>query len=470
MKLLGRQKIWLGLVIAVNVLLWAVPSNVVEQIARDRQTMLGRYSRTHFGWNVAAAFLSLISFYIDWSRGATYRRRWFQVLTVFLVFLPTLVVLDFFLLAPGRNHYGGETLAYHHPPNGRFHRVFEDRPEAHRTYPNAPPGYGRVECTLTTDRRGFRNQTDLEQAEVVALGDSFVEGSNVSDEHAWPAVLADLSGRTVYNLGMSGYDPMHYLESLRVYGLPLKPRIVLCTLHEGNDFRSAKSDLKRSRQGFSERLKTYFKQSPVLSAMDRFLIETFGPINATGPVKGGEILDWMPLAIPGGDGGRHYAFAPKQLRDLCQGEGAFALDKHWLNPRSILAEVRRMCERENVRLVLVFAPTKAHVVMPLAAGRLPGEHVRSFTQLDYDEPLPEAETFVAELLGNIDAKELVLKRWCDEQGIPFLSLTRALQDGVSAGTQAYYTYDQHWTPDGHRVVAEAIDRFLRNELQLTLRP
>ena len=47
MKLIVRQKIWLAVVIVTNLLLWIIPSDVVELIARDRQTLLGRYSRGH---------------------------------------------------------------------------------------------------------------------------------------------------------------------------------------------------------------------------------------------------------------------------------------------------------------------------------------------------------------------------------------------------------------------------------------
>ena len=48
MKLIPRQKIWLVVVMATNLARWLIPSDVVEQIARDRHTMLGRYSRQHF--------------------------------------------------------------------------------------------------------------------------------------------------------------------------------------------------------------------------------------------------------------------------------------------------------------------------------------------------------------------------------------------------------------------------------------
>lgn len=464
MKLLRRQKIWLGVIIAVNLALWLIPSDVVKQIARDRHTMLGRYSRTHFTWIVGMALFSLVSFYVDWSTGETYKRRWFQVLATLLVLTPLLGVIDFFARAPGGAHYVQDGLAYHRPVDAEYHRDFEDLPNAYRTYPDAPAGYGTVKCTLRTDRRGFRNQTDREQWDIVVLGDSFAEGSHVSDEHVWPKRLAAKSGLGVYNLAISGYDPVHYLDALKQYGLSLKPRYVLCMLCEGNDFRSAKSDRKRKSPSFSKRLKRYFKQSPLISAMDDLLIETFGPLNCAGDVEGVEMLDWLPVAIPQGADARHYAFAPKQLRDLYPSRTEFAADRHWLNSRALLAEMNHLCVTADVQFIIVYAPTKAHVVLPAVADRLPAEKVRAFTALSYKKDLPEPAIFLAELLEHIDARESVVGQWCRRESVPFISVTRALRDAAVGGAQVYYTYDQHWTPVGHEHVAELVYRFLEDNV------
>jgi len=460
MKLIRRQKVWLGIVLAVNLALWLVPSDVVAEIARQRHVMLGRYSRTHFAWNVSVLFISFVSFYIDWSTGATYKRRWFQVLATLLFLLPCLTIVDFAMRRPDVEHYVRDTLAYHRPPEAVFHQVFVDRPEARRSYPHAPPGYGTVDCTLHTDRRGYRNQTNLESYEVVVLGDSFAEGSNVSDEHPWSARLAAHSGLTVYDLGMSGYDPLHYLESLKEVGLTLRPRVVLCLIYEGNDFRSTKTDEKRRNPSLSMRLGEYLDRSPVIGAVDKLLINTFGPMNSDGRLEDAERIDWLPLAIPLGPGARYYAFEPKQLRDLYESRNEFASDKHWLNPQGQMGEMNKLCRDAGSQYVVVFAPTKAHVTLPIVADRLVPEKVRAFTAISYKEELPEPPEFLRTLLFNVDAREEVVGEWCRRQAIPFLSLTGSLREAVALGKQVYYTYDQHWTPDGHEIVAQAVDRYL----------
>lgn len=459
-RLLLRQKIWLTIVIVVNLALWVIPSDVVKQIARDRQVLLGRYSQQHFTWILGVGLVSIIGCYIDWAKGKAYKRRAFQVLAVLLFSIPALAVVDFFARSPDRAHYIRDTLAYHHPPDSTYERDYEDKPEAYRTYPNAPPGYGSVSCTLETDLRGFRNQVNLDQYEVVAIGDSFTEGSSVSDGDAWPVRLAETSGLSVYNLGVSGYDPIHYLAVLKEYGLPLRPRYVVCMLYEGNDFRSAKSDLKRTGDSFTKRMRRYFKQSPLISAVEDFLSDALGPINSQGTVTGIDLLDWMPLTIPQGTNARHYAFAPKQLRDLYISKEDFSRDRHWLNPRSLLTEMDELCGVAGARLIVAYAPTKAHVMLPLVADRLPAEKVRAFTAYSYKHELPDADVFLKNLLDQVESREDVVRAWCEKMQIPFVSVTQVLRRAAAGGTQVYYTYDQHWTPEGHQVVGRRVEQFI----------
>lgn len=464
MKLIARQKIWLAVVIVTNLLLWIIPSDVVELIARDRQTLLGRYSREHFTWILAVGLISMVSFYIDWSVGETYKRRWLQVIATLALLLPLLFVVDFLLRDPVGDHYVRESVAYHRPVDIDLEIVFEDRPTAYRSYPNAVDGYGRTICSLHTDHRGYRNSTQLDQYDVVVLGDSFAEGSSVSDAQTWPHLLEELSGLSVYNLGMSGYDPMHYRAALETHGLALSPRYVICLLYEGNDFRSAKTDRKRLKPSFSKRVKRYFKQSPIIQSIDRAMITRLGPINSDGPVSGAEVLDWLPLGIPQGPSAKHYAFAPKQLRDLFEGRSAFAQDEHWLNPRRQIDEMRTLCRRAGAQFILAFAPTKAHVTLPMAADRLDAAKVRGFLALRYKKKLPASTVFLAALVERAGAREQVVSEWCARESIPFVALTPSLRRSTGGGVQTYYTYDQHWTPEGHQVVAETIAAFLAEEI------
>ncbi len=465
MKMIARQKLWLTIVVVTNLVLWIVPSDVVEQIVRDRPTLLGRYSRTHFYWIIGMAMFSVVTLYIDWSIGAEYKRRWFRVLASLMILTPSMLFVDFMLRTPQTGHYIKDELAYHRQPNISVSVEFEDRPKAALTYPNAPQGYASIPCTLTTDTRGYRNTTDLDQYDVIALGDSFAEGSGVSDEHPWPVRLAEKTGLSVYNLGMSGYDPLHYLASLKRYGKDLKPEYVVCMVYEGNDFRSAKTDRKRMKPSISKRVEAYFKQSPLRRAIDGLLIGTFGSVGSSASVNGIDVIDWLPLRIPAGEIGKAYAFAPKQLRDLYESREAFEVDKHWLNPRGQILQINTLCQEIGAKLIVVFAPTKAHVMLPLVGNNLPAEKVRAFTSMSVKKELPRSDVLLRNILARTESREKVMGDFCRSESIDFIGLTAYLRQTTLEGIQVYFTYDQHWTPVGHIEAAGAIAMsFEKNEI------
>ncbi|MCH7525828.1 MAG: hypothetical protein IID39_00180 [Planctomycetes bacterium] len=454
-----RQKLFLTLVVVGNVLLWVIPSNVVELVARDRHTLLGRYSKEHFNWIVGVLLISVIGLYIDQARSKeTYKRRWFQVLATLAFLVPTLAAADFLLRVPETSHYVKDSLAYHRPPNAAYTEIIEDRPQARRTYPNAPSGRPPIHCTLHTDARGFRNQTALEQYDVVVLGDSFAEGSSVSDEHPWPVRFAELVGLSVYNLGMSGYAPVNYLASLKEYGLALEPRYVVCMIYEGNDFRSTRKVLEEQRPQRDQRIKHYFKQSPILSRLENLFVDTFGPIGADRDADLLEVLSWLPLRIPDGPDGNYYAFAPKQLLQSYRSREMFDYSRHWASVSATLGDLSRTCREAGAQLIVYFAPTKAHVTLPIVFDSLPPEKVHAFATLRSDE-LPDPATFMSTLGEFLQTKELALQEWCAEESVPFATATNALRQAAVQGDQVYFTYDQHWTPVGHQVVATALHQF-----------
>ncbi len=88
---------------------------------------------------------------------------------------------------------------------------------------------------LKYDRNGFRNPTDLAQADIAVVGDSMVEGMTVFDGELSTSVLARLEGKVVANLGQYGYGPQQELIVIERFAMPLKPRLFVWMFFEGND-------------------------------------------------------------------------------------------------------------------------------------------------------------------------------------------------------------------------------------------
>lgn len=88
---------------------------------------------------------------------------------------------------------------------------------------------------LEHDANGYRNAHALAHADIVALGDSNTYGSFVAREAAWPQLLANKTGVSVYNMGVGGYGPAQYFLQIED-ALRLSPKLIIIALYFGNDF------------------------------------------------------------------------------------------------------------------------------------------------------------------------------------------------------------------------------------------
>jgi hypothetical protein len=97
-------------------------------------------------------------------------------------------------------------------------------------------GYRIEPSTGGHDEWGFRNLGVPEASEVVVLGDSNTWGVAARWDETWPSWYARRSGKTIYNLGVSGYGPPEYLHLMETNALLLNPELIIVGLYYGNDF------------------------------------------------------------------------------------------------------------------------------------------------------------------------------------------------------------------------------------------
>jgi hypothetical protein len=360
----------------------------------------------------------------------------------------------------------------HRPARERFELIQQDVPEQLRSYPDAPAGYPAFPLVLTTDEHGFRNRDMLAQYDMLAVGDSFVAGSHISDEHVWTALLQARSGRSIYNLGVSGSDPLVYLNNFIALGRQFKPKTVLVMLYEGNDFRDApplpmvSSALEKDKpeKPVDKTVSISFlaKASPVTQGLRRLTGEVLAKIGRNNPVPGyQETVGFMPIAIEATGRVQHYSFDPKRLRYLVEGdEQQFAASSDWKNVRDVLDQFIALSKKDGFRLVFVYAPSAPHVVLPLAKDKIPAQQLLNFSRFKQKDLPADAEAYKQQVMARLDSQENVWKHWCKKTGVECVSTTLPLREAVLAGRQVYYTYDQHWTPEGNDVVAQVLSDYL----------
>lgn len=74
--------------------------------------------------------------------------------------------------------------------------------------------------------------------------------------------------------------------------------------------------------------------------------------------------------------------------------------------------------------------------------------------------LPPINKLIDTVLTRLDIKESAVKKFCRQESIEFVSLTEPLREGITLGRQLYFTYDDHWTPIGHEVVANTMSHYI----------
>jgi len=478
MKYSTNRDRWLttAIIIAVDLIFWAIPSNLAYNVAQQRDILLGRYTVDRFTTLLLLTLISALVLGLVWSKKKKRKKEdLFRLIAVSVSVMVSIVAADIFMRVIQHKHYVGNPGYYHRQTNRIYHGVTKDVPPTAFSYPKCPAGYGDIEYTLTVDHHGFRNKSNLKEYDMVVLGDSFAEGSGISDEQIWPVLLASKTNCTVYNLGMSGGNPTTYLETLKRFGLALSPKIVVCLLYEGNDFRDSNFTYKETSSRWH--LRSLYETSTLRHSIKKALIRCFGPINSNRPqnVAGAEYkkvesyppshplyaVSWLPLAIPDGPDARYYAFKIKRLLAHFRKRDEFLHSVGCQQTLKHLQKIRKICAENNIRLIIMYAPDKPHTLLPLVKHQLSPEQVRAFMALK-ETKLPPARKLLDILLKCLETQESVIEQFCRRESLGFISLTEPLRQKILEAKQAYFTYDQHWTPIGHEIVADALHRYLEN--------
>ena len=227
-------------------------------------------------------------------------------------------------------------------------------------------------------------------------------------------------------------------------------------IYEGNDFKGLPRQAEIGDVSFTEKL----KGSPLSASLKSLSRNLFESYNTTKDVPAyGKNLSWMPVKIEdvSDEGAKYYSFKPRRMLSLNVQQSIFEKSKIWQENVTLLDKFISLSKEHDFIPVIAYAPSKPHVVMPFFDVK--AEDLRSY--LSYkDKDLPDADMVKSSFYKNLDAQESTVEEYCRDRGISFISTTNKLQYMTEAGTQMYYTYDQHWTPMGNEVVAEIIYQHL----------
>jgi SGNH hydrolase-like domain, acetyltransferase AlgX len=334
--------------------------------------------------------------------------------------------LVFQWLRDEQQHYVPDPdLGFRHTPNVR--QSGRPRSDIERRW--GLPATGPDRITITYDRRGHRNAAELDRADVVLIGDSYVEGGYVSDHQVVSTVLQSRLGRPVANLGVAGYGAAQELIVLNRDALPLQPRVVAWFFFEGNDLYNDdqfESDMGTTRET-GETPWTgrhgWWRRSFVRNAHGQLRLMLyplvprhcphFGTISA-GPHRGQKVL-----------------FAPEAAVRWTD----FEHDR-WDRAQHTLRQAATATRARGGNLLLVYVPIKFRVYQGFIE---PGSELRDWTL----SPLPD-----------------LFAQFCRTEELACLDLTGPLRDSVRAGGMPHAPTDSHWSAEGHELVARTLQERL----------
>jgi hypothetical protein len=294
--------------------------------------------------------------------------------------------------------------------------------------------------TYSTDLHGFRNTMPWPaQADIVAVGDSFVFGFGVNDDQTWIRLLADsLPGSRVINLGRPGQGPQEYLRAYEEFGVPLKPKLLLFGLFPGNDVVDAKTfdGWLQAGQPVSYQVWRSFGGRPPSDGKAQvknglrllqksYLFRFVGSLNDVVSPFSGETIDC-------GSGGE-LRLAPglyaSRAKMAHPGDPSFEL------VMDTIEQARALTREQGTELLVVLFPTKEEVYLPVSRKRVP----------------LLLEPFRAEL---------------EKRDIPHLDLTPFFQEEARRGECVFFEVDGHTNVRGEQLIAKVLADTLRNRADL----
>jgi lysophospholipase L1-like esterase len=422
---------------------------VLALLARQSTTEAIAWTDALFGWLLFASYVSVCGWLVSIS--PTPRMTLIRSLATTLTIAALLACLElpaalklvhwrllFEQLSGEENRYAW---SYQHDRELGFRRRPGDTwsgypPSDIESGANMPPTIQR-RITFTYDSRGYRNLTEQRQADIVMVGDSYIEGWYVSDNETAASLLQQSLQRPVANLGVAGYGSLQGAIVVQRESPPLKPRVVVWSFFEGNDLyddeefenaRLAPAVDNAGQNGHAEgfaRGQGWKQRSFTGNALRRIRrwAEPLFPNRAP----------WFgQLSRPGLERQTVYFadYAAVPWSDWIEGR--------WQRTKAAFEEAAAYAQAHDTKLIIMYVPVKYRVYHP-------------FVEFAPDSPANDWTLWP--LPG-------LFEEFCSDTGLDCIDLTEMFQAAVRRGEMPYAASDTHWGATGHRLVAERLEREL----------
>lgn len=285
-----------------------------------------------------------------------------------------------------------------------------------------------------TDEHGFRNPSPWpEHAEIVIVGDSMAYGYGVASQESWPRLLDEaLPVSRVITLGLPGTVPQQYTRYFEKFGARLRPRLLIYMVFPGNDIKgTVEFDrwIAAGAPGSFDHWRYFEGHVPIRgqSVLDRSAL-VMSLRSLTKALRNSSSWKFIELT-----GGGRLRLAPQLYRQ------SIAMNRPGTPGFEAVVkatrEARELAHALGSQLVVVLAPTKETVYLPLLREPFPG----------LTEPLGSVLT--------------------NDEGMAVIDLSEPLRKRAARGEQLFFEVDGHPNALGNRVIAEVVIQYLRTHAQ-----
>jgi len=312
------------------------------------------------------------------------------------------------------------------------------------------PNYGvstkPMTYRATFAANGFRSHDSAPGANVVVIGDSYVEfGLNEND--TFPAHLQNVCGLKVKNLGRAWYGPDQYLAVLKRYGLDHGATTAVVCFFEGNDIGDIQ-EYQRWKTGGHYHGFRLTRQMPFLKrytvAVDEITRAIGKPRNNVAdphdvipPSEKNQPIhpDMVELEL-----GDQRVVAKFGYNNELREPETLLQSEIFTHLREVLEEFKEVCAGPGIELIVLYIPTKAHIYAKYTTEKS-GE-----PWLKIKHKQIAAQGWLEQSVSQLCAKIQV--RW--------VSLTPAFEEAARNGELLFYPFDTHWNTEGRQLAAEVV--------------
>ena len=317
-----------------------------------------------------------------------------------------------------------------------------------------------------TDEMGFPNSEYewRDEYDIVVLGDSFTVRTAPK---TWIDLLSEKSGHSILTLGAQSWGTLSQEQAVKKWGLDKNPEWVILLFFEGNDLLNVQQYLERKDSGLDWRTYDYqgvpWAHRLLTPHLWRYLIN-----RSSNDVVANESHEYIfPMTASTYVGEVETILKFSHLLPISADYETIENSDEFKALSASLIEIDQLVKAQNGRFLLVYVPSKEHVLWSRFWDPVDVNHILERTvtvtlsngengRLQFNQPHLTYDQFNANHL----AQEQLMTDFATQNEIEFLNLTPVFWQKTIDEGEFFHFADVHWNQAGNQLTADTIWEYI----------